>query len=173
MYKVSVPSSHPISPFTLNKPLQEFIEAVDGIDNGVEQYIDEAGKPAKARYRSGTGLSSRVGHLNPAWNQPSGPEVYDVGAFILSIIYMLIGCCKLQAQFAKASELTGGEFLSRLDYYGNAWLPARSLVADALVKRFEADPSGQIIAFSTYLPWKVRSSTHLQFSLAQRVLLCA
>jgi uncharacterized UPF0160 family protein len=51
--------------------------------------------------------------------------------------------------------MAGGEFLSRLDYYGKAWLPARSLVAEALVKRFAADPSGQIILFDTYLPWKV------------------
>lgn len=53
---------------------QEFVEAIDGIDNGINQY----GKEVKALYRSRTDLSSRVGHLNPAWNEPSNPEVYDV-----------------------------------------------------------------------------------------------
>jgi uncharacterized UPF0160 family protein len=55
--------------------LQEFIEAIDGIDNGINQY----GKDAKAMYRSRTDLSSRVGHLNPAWNEPATSDIYDVG----------------------------------------------------------------------------------------------
>jgi uncharacterized UPF0160 family protein len=55
-------------------PHQEFIEAIDGIDNGINQYS----KDAQPLYRSRTDISSRVGHLNPAWNEPSGPEVYDV-----------------------------------------------------------------------------------------------
>jgi uncharacterized UPF0160 family protein len=74
-----------VSSLSLHRPsvnhtlhCQEFVEAIDGVDNGVEQYIDDAGKPAKSRYRSGTSLSSRVGHLNPAWNEPSSPDVYDV-----------------------------------------------------------------------------------------------
>jgi hypothetical protein len=51
--------------------------------------------------------------------------------------------------------MAGTEFLARLDYYAKAWLPARNLVAEALQARFDADPSGQIILFQTYLPWKV------------------
>eukprot|EP00951_Prasinocladus_malaysianus_P037038 scaffold394650_cov44-Prasinocladus_malaysianus.AAC.1 len=32
-----------------------------------------------------------------------------------------------------------------VDYYGNCWLPARKFVEDAVTKRMEVDPSGEII----------------------------
>lgn len=37
-------------------------------------------------------------------------------------------------------ELVGGEFLDRLDYYHRAWLPARTLVEEAIRRRFEVLP---------------------------------
>jgi hypothetical protein len=55
----------------------------------------------------------------------------------------------------KASTLTGEEFLGRLDYYAKAWLPARTLVADGLTQRAQVDPSGRIILFEQFAPWKV------------------
>ncbi len=40
------------------------------------------------------------------------------------------------------------EFLGRLDYYAKAWLPARSLVLEALEKRWEVDQEGgQVVVF--------------------------
>jgi len=51
--------------------------------------------------------------------------------------------------------LAGEEFLGRLDYYGKAWLPARTLVADGLAQRTQVDPSGRIILFEQFAPWKV------------------
>ena len=54
--------------------LQEFIEAIDGIDNGVPQYPTDI----KPRYRSRTDLSRRVGYLNPAWNEPFDSQSVDV-----------------------------------------------------------------------------------------------
>jgi uncharacterized UPF0160 family protein len=45
---------------------QEFIEAIDGIDNGVMQYPGDI----EPKYRNNTDLSSRVRALNPWWNQP-------------------------------------------------------------------------------------------------------
>jgi len=53
---------------------QEFIEAIDANDNGISQYPTEI-KPV---YRSRTDLSSRVNHLNPAWNQSVDAEAVDV-----------------------------------------------------------------------------------------------
>lgn len=53
---------------------QEFIEAIDAIDNGISQYPADI----KARYRSRTDLSSRVGALNPPWNQPADSKTLDV-----------------------------------------------------------------------------------------------
>ncbi|THH15966.1 hypothetical protein EW146_g4590 [Bondarzewia mesenterica] len=113
------------------KMYKEFVEAIDGIDNGVSQYPTDI----KPTYRSRTDLSSRVGWLNPAWNQPFDSEAVD-------------------AQFAKASKLTGEEFLGRLDYYGKAWLPARDLVAAGLNNRTNIDANGRIIVFDTFVPWK-------------------
>ena len=63
--------------------------------------------------------------------------------------------CGMQVRFSQASALVGTEFFDRLDYYANAWLPARDLVVAALNKRKEVDPSGRIILFDQFAPWKV------------------
>ena len=84
-------------------------------------------------YEEKTGLSSRVGRLNPWWNQ----KTIDI-----------------QARFHKAMEMTGSEFVDRVEYYAFAWIPARSLVIDALDQRFEVHPSGKILLFDQYCPWK-------------------
>jgi hypothetical protein len=51
--------------------------------------------------------------------------------------------------------LAGEEFLGRLEYYANAWLPARDLVLDGLSSRQNVDDSGKIILFEQFAPWKV------------------
>jgi len=73
--------------------------------------------------------------ISAAWNEPFDSKMVDT-------------------RFEKASQLTGGEFLGRLDYYAKAWLPARDLVADALNQRLNVDPSGHIIVFEQFAPWK-------------------
>ncbi|KAK7694627.1 hypothetical protein QCA50_001814 [Cerrena zonata] len=113
------------------KMYREFVEAIDAVDNGISQYDADV----SPRYRSRTDVSSRVGHLNPAWNEPSDPQTVD-------------------ALFLKASALVGGEFLNRLNYYANAWLPARDIVAAALSKRIEVEANGKIILFEQFAPWK-------------------
>jgi urease accessory protein len=55
----------------------DFIEAIDGIDNGVTQYVSSE----PARYRSRTDLSSRVGGLNPRWNEAWNDTELDVRLF--------------------------------------------------------------------------------------------
>jgi uncharacterized UPF0160 family protein len=52
--------------------------------------------------------------------------------------------------------MVGGEFLGRLDYYANAWLPARDLVVFALAHRTNADSSGKVLLLEQFVPWKVR-----------------
>ncbi|KAH8102640.1 GAMM1 protein [Cristinia sonorae] len=113
------------------KLYKEFIEAIDAIDNGISQYPADQ----QARYRSRTDISSRVGHLNPAWNES-------------------VDSTSVDALFLKASDLVGGEFFGRLGYYANAWLPARDLVAAALKKRTEVASSGKIVLFDQFAPWK-------------------
>ncbi|CED82380.1 Predicted metal-binding protein [Phaffia rhodozyma] len=127
----SVPVSDP-SIQTLHLKLYEaFIEAIDGIDNGVSQYVTSE----PARYRSSTDLSSRVGGLNPRWNEKSDNSILD-------------------EKFQVASALTGSEFLSKLSYLHEAWLPARSLVQAAFEKRTSVHPSGKVIVFEDFAPWK-------------------
>ncbi|KAJ8596905.1 GAMM1 protein [Rhizopogon salebrosus TDB-379] len=113
------------------KMYKEFIEAIDAIDNGISLYTSQE----EPKYRNRTDLSSRVGWLNPRWNESTEFQ-------------------KVDGLFAKASQLTGEEFLGRLDYYANAWLPARDLVLDGLSSRQNVDASGKIIIFEQFAPWK-------------------
>ncbi|KAH9982497.1 GAMM1 protein [Lactifluus volemus] len=113
------------------KLYKEFIEAIDGHDNGISPYPNDI----QPKYRNRTDLSCRVGWLNPAWNEPFDSQTVD-------------------AQFSKASQLAGEEFLGRLNYYGRSWLPARDLILAALTQRANVDPSGRIILFDLFAPWK-------------------
>eukprot|EP01114_Cavostelium_apophysatum_P010963 TRINITY_DN2511_c1_g2_i2.p1 TRINITY_DN2511_c1_g2~~TRINITY_DN2511_c1_g2_i2.p1 ORF type:complete len:333 (-),score=56.42 TRINITY_DN2511_c1_g2_i2:311-1309(-) len=106
------------------------IEGIDGIDNGVHQYPTDI----KPKYSIGTDLSSRVGRLNPGWNEPVPIKVDD--------------------RFKRAMEMAGEEFLDKVDYYGKSWLPAREYVERAISSRFEVDPSGEIITLERICPWK-------------------
>ncbi|KAK2461894.1 hypothetical protein APHAL10511_006357 [Amanita phalloides] len=110
----------------------EFIEAIDAVDNGISQYPADI----EPRYRRSTDLSSRVGHLNPAWNEAFDPQ-------------------STNGRFGQASELAGTEFLGRLNYYSNAWLPARSLLVSSITSsQTTVDPTGRIILLEQFLPWK-------------------
>jgi len=51
-------------------------------------------------------------------------------------------------------ELTGREFLDRVNYFGKVWLPARSIVEDAVKARTHVDPSGEILLLERFCPWK-------------------
>lgn len=129
--KTQLPQDDPKVMTLWLKMYKEFIEAIDGIDNGISQYPSDV----KPKYKSRTDLSSRVGQLNPVWNQPSGPDVLDV-------------------QFAKASRLTGEEFTGKLNFYADAWLPARDLLIASIESSKRIDPSGKILVFEQFLPWK-------------------
>jgi len=65
-----------------------------------------------------TGISSRVSHLNPAWNEPPVDD----------------GCL---THFFKAMEMVGEEFQDRVLYFSKSWWSARSLVMDAIQNRFK------------------------------------
>ncbi|QDZ23984.1 metal-dependent protein hydrolase [Chloropicon primus] len=146
---------------------KHFIEGVDAIDNGVEQYRAkvEAKQSKRQRtggegeregegegeqeeeedvdyevtlekvYLEGTGLASRVGALNAAWNEDASAEVQD-------------------ARFKEASEMAGKEFLSKLTYLHRSWLPAREIVKQAMISRYDVDDSGKIMKLDRYCPWK-------------------
>lgn len=126
------------------KLYDDFMEAIDGIDNGVPLFPATAGKPA---YSSKTDLSSRVGHLNPAWNEelPSDPKEREADAM---------------RRFERASRMAGEEFFDRVDYTWRSWLPARKIIEDALSNRKNvdgADPKGRLLIFDDFAAWKVSS----------------
>lgn len=111
-----------------DKLYENFVEEVDAVDNGISQW---EGQP---RYALTTTLSARVARLNPTWNQPNQDT---------------------EAGFQRAVELVREEFLQRLDFYQHSWLPARSLVEEALAQRFQVDPSGEIVELAKGgCPWK-------------------
>ncbi|KAL4427135.1 hypothetical protein ABPG77_001139 [Micractinium sp. CCAP 211/92] len=110
---------------------KNFMESIDAIDNGVNQWDSDA--PPK--YVNNTHLSARVGRLNPDWNQDSSEEA-------------------TMRQFRAAMELTGSEFTEAVQYYAKSWLPARKHVQEALDQRKEVHPSGRIMKLNTFCPWK-------------------
>ncbi|KAK9788322.1 hypothetical protein WJX73_008650 [Symbiochloris irregularis] len=110
---------------------RSFIEAVDAIDNGVDQY--EGAGPR--RYANNTHLSARVAGLNPRWNEDLSSQEID-------------------SRFQQAMQLTGREFEDSVDYLAKAWLPGRAIVEQSIQQRHEVDPSGQIMCLRDYAPWK-------------------
>lgn len=130
--RMGLPEDHPDVVSVWLEMYKSFIEAVDGVDNGVNQY--ESDKPPK--YVVNTTLPARVGNLNPQWSDPYTDETLLEG-------------------FHKAVELTGREFEDALSYVSRYWLPAKSLVAAAVAERHSVDPSGRIIKLPQGgVPWK-------------------
>jgi len=106
-----------------------FIEALDGIDNGINQYACEH----KPRYSINTDLSARVGRLNPSWNE-SGVDIQD--------------------RFHEAMALAGAEFTESVMWLAKSWFPARDIVKRSLEKRFAVHSSGEIMKLDQYTVWK-------------------
>ncbi|KAL6633759.1 hypothetical protein ACP70R_026430 [Stipagrostis hirtigluma subsp. patula] len=112
---------------------KSFVEALDAIDNGINQY--DTDQPPK--YVNNTHLSSRVGRLNPDWTDPDqSPE-------------------KENAAFQQAMMLAGGEFMESVRFHVKSWLPARSIVLECLLSRGNVDPSGEIMVLDRFCPWKL------------------
>ncbi|KAJ3219831.1 hypothetical protein HDU67_009019 [Dinochytrium kinnereticum] len=111
------------------KLYDDFVEGFDGVDNGISRYPSDI----KPLYKDSTSISSRVARLNPWWNEK------DVD---------------IMSRFTAAMELTGKEFTERVRYLGLAWLPARTLVEDALQERLTAHASGNVLVFDQFCPWK-------------------
>jgi len=111
------------------KVYESFMAGIDAIDNGVSRYDTDL----PSRYSISTDLSSRVGKLNPWWNDPNQDT---------------------RPGFDKAKEMTGAEFTETVRFYGLSWFPAREIVANAIKKRMEYHPSGEILVLESFCPWK-------------------
>ncbi|XP_011070374.1 UPF0160 protein C27H6.8 [Sesamum indicum] len=112
---------------------KNFMEAIDAIDNGINQYNTDQ----PPRYVNNTHLSSRVGKLNLDWVDP------DQSAE------------KENTAFERAMALAGNEFLDCLCYLVRSWLPARSIVMECIEARLDVDPSGEIMVLHRSCPWKL------------------
>lgn len=66
---------------------ENFVEEVDAVDNGISQYDGEP------RYAVSTTLSSRVAHLNPAWNSKS--QDTEVSARWIAPVISNCGSCHI------------------------------------------------------------------------------
>ena len=75
------------------------------------------------RYLVTTTLGSRVGALNPAWNDPDQDST---------------------AGFHKAVAMVTQEFVDKVKRIAQVWWPAREPVKQALEKRFEVHSSGKV-----------------------------
>ena len=131
---LNIPEQDPVTDLLYIKLYDDFVEAIDAIDNGISQYPSEL-KPA---YKSRTDLSARIGYLNPSWNEKSDNSILD-------------------NKFQQASLLAGTEFFNRVDYSFNSWLPARQKVLDAVNARKQypaGDPQGRLIVFDEFTSWK-------------------
>lgn len=60
----------------------------------------------------------------------------------------------MDARFVEASDLAGSELASYITTLAKTWLPARSIVIDALAKREDVHASGRVIALERPCPWK-------------------
>lgn len=118
------------------KLYDSLLEALDAIDTGVEPVPDGV----TPLYKDSTGLASRVGRLNPRWNEVDE----STGA-----------APSLDERFVEAVEICGADFSSCLTVIVESDIPAREFVERALAKRHETDASGQILALeSGGLPWR-------------------
>ncbi|KAI1207209.1 metal-dependent protein hydrolase [Annulohypoxylon truncatum] len=128
-----------------NKIYESFVEAMDAHDNGISKYdsakLEEAG--IEKRFSSaGFTLGAMVSRLNPNWNDARPADRAEAQAWE-------------DEKFVKASERLGDEFSRTLNFYANAWLPARTVVEEAYAKRMQFDPEGRIMVFEGQsVPWK-------------------
>lgn len=112
---------------------KSFLEAIDAVDNGINQY--DMDKPP--RYVNNTNLSSRVKCLNLDWvdlDQSSDRE---------------------NEAFQQAMTLAGSEFLESVQFHVKSWLPARSIVMECIAARESIDSSGEIMVLMRSCPWKL------------------
>ncbi|CAE1303947.1 UPF0160 protein,UPF0160 protein MYG1, mitochondrial,UPF0160 protein C694.04c,UPF0160 protein C27H6.8,UPF0160 protein YER156C [Acanthosepion pharaonis] len=111
-----------------DKIYENFVEEIDGIDNGINQTEE------KPKYHISTHISKRVAHLNPRWNEDDFDE---------------------DELFRKAMKLVGDEFVDRILFYKKSWLPAREIVLKALEGREKVDESNEILHLTSGgCPWK-------------------
>jgi uncharacterized UPF0160 family protein len=106
----------------------KFVEAIDAQAHRISRYPEHLA-PA---WIDNTGLFDRVDSLNPAWNERGA---------------------NLMERFREAMQMTGKEFTEHVLFISQSWLPARSIVEEALNSRFQTDLSGEIVVLKKPTIW--------------------
>ncbi|KAK8806884.1 hypothetical protein WA588_005683, partial [Blastocystis sp. NMH] len=123
---------HPLSDTELQvvyrRMYDNFVEEIDGVDNGIDPFCGER------NYSVTTGLSSRIKRLSIPWNQQSSTE-QELNRFRLAMSMML------------------EEFAERLYGQTDVFLPAREIVVEALDKAKTVHPSKEIVVIHQDCPF--------------------
>lgn len=117
----------------VTKMYEDLIQSVDAIDNGIYQYKSQS--EVEIVYKQSTDLASRIGRLNPSWNEDASDDDRMV--------------C-----FLNAIQVAGEEFLGILKGLVKSWLPARGLISKAVEDSKSSDASGQVLVLHDSFPWK-------------------
>lgn len=111
-----------------NKIYENFIQEIDGIDNGIPMFD---GEPV---YTINSNLSARVSRFNRRWNETNNNDDME--------------------RFEKAMALTLEELEYRVENFSNASWPARILVSEAITQRTNVHEDGKIMELKQPCPWK-------------------
>eukprot|EP00835_Amoeboradix_gromovi_P003392 NODE_222_length_13951_cov_0.396982.p5 type:complete len:339 gc:universal NODE_222_length_13951_cov_0.396982:10640-9624(-) len=106
------------------KIYSSFIEAFDGIDNGVDRYP----KGVNPKYKDNTTISAIIASMNGTYVEPE--ELQD-------------------ERFENALKWMTTIFERQLENWGKSWLPSRKSVLDAILSM-----NNGIVILESYLPWK-------------------
>lgn len=143
-----LPIDHQDVELLYQKLYDDFVEAIDANDNGVNKYdsakMEAAGIEEKFK-SGGVTLPSLVSDLNH--EDPLNPGVSRATAEAPQ--------AEEDYRFSLASSLMGNAFLRKLHGAATAWLPARALVKAAFDQRLSQHESGQLLVLPRAgIPWK-------------------
>lgn len=149
--RTGLSESDPNLEILYQKMYDDFVEAVDANDNGIELYDPKALGEARRRYKEfGVTLASMVSDLNTHFDDPLLPAIVPTTATESSDPQ-----AEEDARFIQASSLMGTTFVRKLALAFGKWLPARGQVLEAYTSRHDLDLSGQIIVLpKSGIPWK-------------------
>ncbi|KYO01962.1 conserved protein, unknown function [Plasmodium gaboni] len=103
-----------------------FIESVDAVDNGINQY---EGQP---KYQINTTIQCRVNRFNPTFLEDDVDE---------------------NERFMEAAKIVKQEFVHFVTYYSDVWYMAKSIVHESILNRFNFHKSGRVIYLQKYCPY--------------------
>lgn len=107
-----------------------FVQAIDGNDNGVNAHTEKPAYPTSA-----IEISSVIGTFSPTPFQDQSDETFD-------------------KQFQLASAFMGQTFESFVVSMGFGWYPSRTSVEKAFAERFEYDAGGRLLVLRNSAYWK-------------------